>query len=116
MTAIQECRFTSVYRSTIDDWRNAEEWQRIGCFIKNKVPELKKTLKDQILKSIYEIGREIANWKASHEVYLSNKDFSATILKKLEWTSEGTIDYLETAKIAITEELSDVLNLYKLAF
>ncbi|GBO16765.1 hypothetical protein AVEN_35241-1 [Araneus ventricosus] len=27
----------------------------------------------------------------------------------------GTIDYLETAKIAITEELSDILNLHKLA-
>ncbi|GBN90211.1 hypothetical protein AVEN_181286-1 [Araneus ventricosus] len=115
LIVIQECRFTSVYSSTIDDWSKSEEWQKIVCLIKNKVPELKKTLKNQILESIYEIGREIVNWKAFHEEYLSDKDFSATILKKLVWTPAGTIDYLETAKIAITEGLSEILNLYQLA-
>ncbi|KAF8789212.1 uncharacterized protein LOC129957133 [Argiope bruennichi] len=97
-----------------NEWRENAESN-----VKDKVSKLvlPKSMLEQIMPFIRPIGSEILSWKIFHEKYLGiwRDDFDICILKRIFWTSAGTIDYRKTAQELVSFEMLDTVKRYKLA-
>lgn len=75
--------------------------------------EVSQSIKEDLLQLVGPIGVELSNWIQNH----SAESFPGAVCfpRKIFWTSYGTIDQTETARILIDDEKVNIVARYKLA-
>ncbi|KAF8789461.1 uncharacterized protein LOC129956966 [Argiope bruennichi] len=75
------------------------------------------SLKERMMDLIKPIGTELMQWKTFHDSIFqsTNRDLSLYMLKRVVWTSAGTIDYRRTAKILLCSDVLGVRTRYSIA-
>ncbi|GBM92256.1 hypothetical protein AVEN_212540-1 [Araneus ventricosus] len=100
----------SLTNSPMREWANT-----LIMKVKEKVPTLllPDPLREELIHLIPPIGSEMLRWKLHHRFLISSD--ATDVLDQICWTSQGTVDYRETAVRLIRQERVDIVSSYKLA-